>query len=115
YLPDRERPPLGALAELGVREVTLTTADGLSLLSWYWPPPDGAPVLVYFHGNGGHLGYRANRMLRFAQAGLGVLMLEYRGYGGNSGIPTETGLYADAAAALDFLSGQGIPDNRLVF
>ncbi|HEX3535902.1 MAG TPA: alpha/beta hydrolase [Stellaceae bacterium] len=114
YVPDRERPPLGALAELGVREVTLSTADGLSLLAWYRPPPAGAPVLVYFHGNGGHLGYRTNRMTRFAQEGLGVLMLEYRGYGGNPGSPTEAGLYADAAAAFDFLSGQGIAANRLV-
>lgn len=114
YVPDRGRPSLGALTERGVRDVTLTTADGLSLLSWYRPPPDGAPVLVYFHGNGGHLAYRSNRMERFSQAGLGVLMPEYRGYGGNPGTPTETGLYADAAAALEFLFAQGISANRLV-
>jgi hypothetical protein len=115
YVPDRQHPPLGALAELGVREITLTTADGLSLLSWYRPPPDGAPMLVYFHGNGGHLGYRTNRMMRFAQEGLGVLMLEYRGYGGNPGSPTEPGLYLDAAAALDFVGGhEGIAPSRLV-
>jgi hypothetical protein len=114
YVPDREHPPLGALAELGVREITLTTADGLSLLSWYRPPPDGAQVMVYFHGNGGHLGYRTDRMARFAQEGLGVLMLEYRGYGGNPGTPGEAGLFADADAAFDFLSRQGVPDNRLV-
>ena len=114
YLPDRERPAPGALAGLGVREVTLTTADGLSLLSWYRPPADDAPVLVYLHGNGGNLGNRANRMMRFAQEGLGVLMLEYRGYGGNPGSPTEAGLYADAGAAFDFLSKQNVPANRLV-
>ena len=115
YVPDRTRPQLGALAELGVREVTLTTADGLSLLSWYRPPPDGAPMLVYFHGTGGHLGDRANRMTRFAQEGLGVLMLEYRGYGANPGSPSEKGLYADADAGLDFLSRhEGIAASRLV-
>jgi hypothetical protein len=41
-------------------------------------------------------------------------MLEYRGYGGNPGSPSETGLYADGAAALDFLDHQGIMPNRLV-
>ena len=41
-------------------------------------------------------------------------MPEYRGYGGNPGIPTEAGLYADAAAALDFLAREGIPPARLV-
>jgi uncharacterized protein len=114
YLPDTTRPRRGALAELGFREVTLTTSDGLSLRSWYRPPDEGAPVVAYFHGNGGHLGYRADRMIRFAQQGLGVLLLEYRGYGGNPGTPTEPGLYADAEAAVDFLGSQGIPGNRLV-
>jgi uncharacterized protein len=115
YLPDPARPQLGPLAELGFREVTLTTADGLSLLSWYRPPREGGPVVAYFHGNGGHLGYRTDRMLLFAQQGLGVLLLEYRGYGANPGSPSETGLFADAGAALDFLTRQqGIPANRLV-
>jgi uncharacterized protein len=114
YLPDTSRPQLRSLAELGFREVTLTTADGLSLLSWYRPPDGGAPVVAYFHGNGGHIGYRTDRMMRFAGQGLGVLLLEYRGYGGNPGTPTEAGLYADAKAALDFLARQGIPANRLV-
>ena len=114
YLPDQTRPQLGPLAELGFREITLDTEDGLSLLAWYRPPNSGAPVIAYFHGNGGHLGYRANRMMRFAQAGLGVLLLEYRGYGGNPGSPSEAGLYTDAAAAIDFLSRGGIPTNRLV-
>jgi uncharacterized protein len=54
-------------------------------------------------------------MARFAEAGLGVLLLEYRGYGGNPGAPSETGLYTDAAAALDFLlQHKGVPVNRLV-
>jgi fermentation-respiration switch protein FrsA (DUF1100 family) len=114
YLPDPTRPRLGPLAELGFREIALTTADGLSLLSWYRPPPDGAPVVAYFHGNGGHLGYRTNRMIRFAQQGLGVLLLEYRGYGGNPGTPSEAGFYTDAAAALDYLSRESVPATRLV-
>ena len=115
YLPDQTRPQLGPLAELGFREIALSTEDGLFLLAWYRPPNNGAPVIAYFHGNGGHLGYRANRMMRFAESGLGVLLLKYRGYGGNPGSPSETGFYTDAAAALDFLSRQqGISATRLV-
>jgi hypothetical protein len=114
YFPDVARPELGDLAALGVREITLKTADGLSLLSWYLPPPDGRPVIAYFHGNGGHIGYRAGRLRQFARKGYGVLMTEYRGYGGNPGAPTEPGLVSDGAAALDFLGGEGIRPNRLV-
>ena len=114
YLPDSTRPQLGRLTESDFRGVTLTTADGLSLLSWYRPADNGTPVVAYFHGNGGNIGYRTDRMMRFAQQGLGVLLLEYRGYGGNPGTPTEAGLYADAEAGLDFLRTEGIPANRLV-
>ena len=114
YFPDVARPELGHLDALGVREITLNTADGLSPLSWYLPPRDGRPVIAYFHGNGGHIGYRAGRLRKFARKGYGVLMTEYRGYGGNPGTPTEPGLIADGAAALDFLGGEEITPNRLV-
>ena len=114
YLPGFGRPELGDLAALGVHEIMVKTADGLSLLSWYLPPRDGHPVIAYFHGNGGHIGYRAERLRQFGGNGYGVLMTEYRGYGGNPGTPSESGLIADGAAALDFLSGAGITPDRLV-
>jgi uncharacterized protein len=114
YFPDRSRPQLGLLSDQGVREVQLPTADGLSLLSWYLPPREGRKVILYFHGNGGNIGYRADRMQRFGRDGYGVLLAGYRGYGGNPGSPSEAGLYADAQAGLDFLGREGIAAGRLV-
>ncbi len=114
YFPDKSRPQLAGLAQLGVCEIGLTTADGLSLSSWYLPAREGRPVILYLHGNGGNIGYRGDRMRRFAREGYGVLMLEYRGYGGNPGTPTETGLYDDARAGLDFLQREAIAADRLV-
>jgi uncharacterized protein len=114
YRPDKTRPGLADLALLGVREVSLTTADGLSLFSWYLPPSSDRPVIAYFHGNGGHIGYRAERLRYFAHEGYGVLLAEYRGYGSNPGAPCEAGLYRDAEAALDFLAGESITADRLV-
>jgi fermentation-respiration switch protein FrsA (DUF1100 family) len=114
YLPDRTRPALLGLEQFGVRETTLSTEDGLSLLSWYLPARHGRPVIAYFHGNGGHIGYRVERMERFAREGYGVLMAEYRGYGGNQGAPSETGFYADGRAALGFLEREGVTPNQLV-
>jgi fermentation-respiration switch protein FrsA (DUF1100 family) len=114
YLPDRSRPPLGELSQIGVREVQLTTEDGLDLLSWYLPPQEGRPVIAYFHGNGGSIFHRGDRLRRFAREGYGVLMLGYRGYGGNPGAPSEAGLFTDARAALDFLRREGITAGRVV-
>jgi uncharacterized protein len=112
YFPDPTRPQLGLLAQLGVREVQLTTADGLALLSWYLPAREGRPVILYFQGNGGNIGHRAERLQRFASEGYGVLLVGYRGYGGNPGRPTEVGFYQDALAAYDFLQREGIAATR---
>jgi uncharacterized protein len=114
FRPNRTRPRLEDLELLGVREVVLTTSDGLSLFSWYLPPGSGRPVIAYFHGNGGHIGYRAERLRRFARDGYGVLLAEYRGYASNPGAPCEAGLYADAEAAIDFLGRQAITPNRIM-
>ena len=114
YFPDRSRPQLGALEQIGVREVRVTTADGLGLTSWYLPPRQGRPVIAYFHGNGGNIAYRADRAQRFAREGYGVLLVGYRGYGGNPGAPSEAGLFEDARAGLDLLRTEGIADGRVV-
>ncbi len=83
-------------------------------MSWYLAPREDWPVILYFHGNGGNIGHRAERVERFGHEGYGVLMAEYRGYGGNPGAPTQTGLFDDARAGLDFLQDQGIAAHRLV-
>jgi uncharacterized protein len=114
YRPDRRRPALPDPAIPGVREVELMTEDGLALFSWYLPPRPHRPVIAYFHGNGGHIGYRAERLRRFAREGYGALLAEYRGYAGNPSTPREAGLYADGAAALDFLMREGIGASNIV-
>jgi fermentation-respiration switch protein FrsA (DUF1100 family) len=108
YRPDTSAPDIAAVGIATLHPVTLSTADGLALRAWYLPPEPGRPVIAYLHGNGGHIGYRTARLQRFHAADLGVLMVEYRGYGGNPGQPTEPGLYEDARAGLDFLAAQGV-------
>jgi len=116
FVRDRRRPDL---TETGLapamRAIELITADGLRLLAWYQPPA-GKPgaLLLYLHGNAGHIGDRGERARPYLEAGLGVLLVEYRGYGGNPGRPSEAGFYADARAALDFLVGQGVTTDRIV-
>ena len=40
--------------------------------------------------------------------GIGALLVEYRGYGGNAGEPSEEGFYRDGEAALEWLAGRGV-------
>ncbi|MSP83320.1 MAG: alpha/beta hydrolase [Alphaproteobacteria bacterium] len=101
-----ERPDL-ALADAGdMAEVRLATADGLDLIAWYRPAVAGRPTIVHLHGNAGHIGHRAGKLGPLRDAGYGLLLVEYRGFGGNPGAPMEDGLYADGRAALAFLRAE---------
>ncbi|SFF35327.1 alpha/beta hydrolase [Blastococcus tunisiensis] len=116
YLPgDGPLPPASAVLP-GARDVVLRTADGLELGAWHLPAPspEAATVLVA-NGNGGHRGMRAPLAAELADAGLGVLLFDYRGYGGNPGSPSEDGLALDVRAARQFLLDDGVRPERLVY
>jgi uncharacterized protein len=83
-------------------EVTLTTSDGEHIFAWHVAPGDGRPVILYLHGNGGALHYRVARFEKLTSDGVGLVAVEYRGYGGSSGSPSERGFIADAEAAYAF-------------
>ncbi|WP_231849098.1 alpha/beta hydrolase [Paramagnetospirillum magneticum] len=109
----RTRPDEAGLPEMV--PVALKSADGWIATSWYAPPKiPGRPTIVFFHGNSGTLADRAHKARAFLDAGFGVLLAEYRGFAGNAGRPSEQGLYADAEAAVRWLTGQGVPSRRLV-
>jgi fermentation-respiration switch protein FrsA (DUF1100 family) len=104
----------GAWGAPSMRIVTYPTSDGLTLNSWYRPARDELPTIVFFHGNAGHIGYRIPKIQGLLDAGYGMLLAGYRGYDGNTGEPTETGLYQDGRAALDFLQTQDIALERVI-
>jgi len=114
YFPEtiHTAPAQGGLPE--AEEVTLTASDGEHSIAWHVAARDGKPVVLYFHGNGGALRYRVERFRRLITDGVGLVALEYRGYGGTSGTPTEAGLIADAEAAYGFAAAR-YPAQQLVF
>ena len=115
YYPAGGRPEPAAYGVADMAAVSLRTGDGLDLLAWWKPPADGAaPVLAFFHGNAGHIGYRGAKLRPYLDRGWGVLLPAWRGYSGNPGSPSEDGLYADGRAALAFLAARGIDGDRVV-
>ena len=116
YLPSREKPDLSAHEGTSLQEIGLQTEDALVLKSWFAQPSqnrDGLTVLL-LHGNAGHIGHRVDKFRRILDAGYGFLLLEYRGFGGNPGKPTEAGLRLDAQSALQFLVEHGIPHDNVI-
>ena len=98
YLPGGAVPPVDEIL-VGWSEATLVTTDGLELGAWYSPPDTGEPAVIVFNGNAGSRVDRAELGSQLEAQGFGVLLVDYRGYGGNPGSPSEAGLALDARAA----------------
>ncbi|MFT4098541.1 MAG: alpha/beta fold hydrolase [Rhodoblastus sp.] len=94
--------------------VAVKTADGETLVGWFVPPAKAKPFLIYLHGNGGTLEKRAVRLQRMTDDGAGLIAIEWRGYGGSTGAPSQAGLLSDALAAYDFAIAAGAPPDRIV-
>jgi fermentation-respiration switch protein FrsA (DUF1100 family) len=115
YFPD-PAPALPAAYDLaGFTATTLTTGDGTKLTAWVHKADAGMDTIVYFHGNAGHLGYRAAKFRSIAEAGFGLVAVSYRGYGGSGGAPSQAGLYDDATTALRYaMQTLGIPEKNII-
>jgi hypothetical protein len=102
YFPDTVHTTPAQAGFPEAEEVTLSTSDGQHIIAWHVAPSANKPVILYFHGNGGALRYRVARFKKLIADGLGLVALEYRGYGGSSGSPSERGLITDAETAYAF-------------
>ena len=118
YFPDPGPVPPAADVIAGARDVTLHTADGLDLGAWFVPasgPVDTGMAVLVAPGNGGNRAGRAELAQEMSRRGLAVLLMDYRGYGGNPGSPSEDGLAADADAAVAVLEELGYPPQRTLY
>jgi uncharacterized protein len=113
YFPDRARTPPAVAGLPQAEEVLLDTTDGERVIVWHIPPRGEKPVILYFHGNGGALAWRGERLHSLTANGDGLVALSYRGYGGSSGRPSETGLIEDARATYAFAAAR-YPADRIV-
>ncbi|MGH3458334.1 alpha/beta hydrolase [Aeromicrobium sp.] len=121
YFPDASAVPQAGDVIEGGRDVTLHTDDGLALGAWFVPaaPGPGATdrrmAVLVAPGNGGNRAGRVGLAEELRREGLAVLLVDYRGYGGNPGSPSEDGLARDARAAADALEGLGYPPERTIY
>jgi pimeloyl-ACP methyl ester carboxylesterase len=103
--------PLPAPETVGAKDfqaVTLDTPDGEHLKAWWHAPAEGRGIVLYLHGNAENIAasWRVERLNEIAATGLGVIGVEYRGFGGSSGHPSEAGLITDAETAYDYAAKQ---------
>jgi fermentation-respiration switch protein FrsA (DUF1100 family) len=113
YFPDPARIPPAAAGLPQAEEVPLTSADGEKLIAWHVPSRGDKPVVIYFQGNAEGLAARVGRFTWLTADGTGLVALCYRGYGGSTGKPSETGLILDAEVAYEFAAAR-YPAKRII-
>jgi uncharacterized protein len=102
--------------EFGLRAEPLDIASGQGvLLRGWWIHGDGSRALLYYHGNGGNISHRLERVKLLVDAlGVDVVLVDYRGYGQSNGRPNEAGLYADGAAIYGAARERGFAAEKIV-
>ncbi len=109
YLPDPSTPP----APAGVEVVEIVTDDGLGLAAWWVLGRTPEVAVAVFNGNAGHRAHRLGLAEAIADRGPSVLLVDYRGYGGNPGSPSQDGLVKDARAVGEWLTARDL--DRFVY
>ena len=101
-------------AEAGMTDfelVKIHTSDGETLNAWYTiqkGEKSRGKFILFFHGNGLSLAKNRNAIANLARYANGMLAIDYRGYGGSTGVTDADGLYDDARSTVAWLKQQGI-------
>lgn len=88
---------------------------------WYMPPVSDsagkpAPAVIFAHGNGELIDFWPDELRTFTEFGVGVLLVEYPGYGRSEGSPSERSITDAFVRAYDYLvSKKNVDSSRIVF
>ncbi len=113
FFPMKEWALTPADVQMPSEDVEFKTEDGVLLHGWFIPGPDkDGPVILYFHGNGGNIGYCVEFVQRMKPLGASWFLFDYRGYGRSEGTISEEGFYRDVDAAYACCRRRYCPDAR---
>ncbi len=89
---------------------------GKKVESWLLPPETKPyPAIIFAHGNGEIIDIWADELSYFNKMGIGVLLVEYPGYGRSRGKPTQKSITRNFVAAYDMLvSRKDIDSSKII-
>lgn len=114
FKPSKEFFAVPDKAKLPYEEVSIPSADGVSLSAWLFPVENPKATILFLHGNSWNISKFISTAELYHRLGISCLLLDYRGYGKSSGQISEEGIYADAEAAYAWLKDRGVPESRIV-
>jgi fermentation-respiration switch protein FrsA (DUF1100 family) len=105
----------GDKLEVEVQKVQIKTSDNINLLGWFHKKDlNKFKTIVYFHGNAGNLENRIHKLNHFKDMDVNFLIISWRGFSGNSGKPSEQGLYKDGKGTIDWLKKMGLAEKDII-
>ena len=113
YIKVNDPPPAGIVP------IAVITATGRSE-SWFMPPlkrreGERLPLVIFLHGNGEVIDSLPQQTEGFRELGMGVLLVEYPGFGRSSGQPSEKSITQTVVAAYDAaLKREEVDPGRIV-
>ena len=111
----KENNYYGDKIKVPVEKVLIKTRDGIQLISWYHNKNiDDYKTILFLHGNAGSLENRIHKINHFNYMDVNFLMIAWRGFSGNEGRPTESGLYEDARSAVQWLKDKGVTEKNII-
>ena len=110
YLKDQNTNELSE-----IEKVKINTVDNIDLTAWFYNKDiKKLKTILFFHGNAGSLENRIYKLNHFKNLNVNFLIISWRGFSGNKGKPSETGLYKDAESAVNWLNKQGINNENII-
>jgi uncharacterized protein len=104
--------------------LSLRAADGTRIAALFGIAlrPDGQPLadsahrptVIFFYGNGSCMAYSTDLFDHIRRLGANVIIPDFEGYGMSGGKPSESGCYAAADAAYDYLLGRPDVDAKKI-
>jgi hypothetical protein len=97
-------PPRAPGAELLKVSTSTGTVDAVFLPATDDVSATRKPMVIFAHGNGEVIDYWVSGLNGFRERGIGVLLVEYPGYGRSSGAPSEQSISRAMDAAYDLIA-----------
>ena len=98
-----------------IEKIKIKTKDNIELLAWLHKKDfKKYKTILFLHGNAGSLENRIHKINNFKNMDINFLIISWRGFSGNSGSPTEDGLYQDARSAVKWLKNKGLDEKDII-
>lgn len=103
----------------GLEKIWIDTSFG-KVETWFLPPADSrvsgpVPAVIFAHGNGELIDFWPSELKKFNRFGIGVLLVEYPGYGRSAGTPSQKSITEAFAGAYDALvAREDVDPSRIV-